>query len=94
MQNKKRQNTDKKEEFLQKSAQEPEKNLLNRLYYLLSRCTMLEYLFANKNVEKILMYLSLHGKSPLNFSNIDLKYLACFIYATLKKEMSLLRNSK
>lgn len=23
---------------------------------------MLEYLFANKNVEKILMYLSLHGK--------------------------------
>lgn len=24
---------------------------------------MLEYLFANKNVEKILMYLSLHGKA-------------------------------
>lgn len=24
---------------------------------------MLEYLFANKNVEKVLMYLSLHGKA-------------------------------
>lgn len=46
---------------------------------------MLEYLFANKNVEKILMYLSLHGKA--NATELSRSFNSALdpIQKTLKK---------
>jgi DNA-binding transcriptional ArsR family regulator len=46
---------------------------------------MLEYLFANKNVEKILMYLNLHGKANATELSRSFKSALDPIQKTLKK---------
>lgn len=46
---------------------------------------MLEYLFANKNVEKILMYLSLHGKANATELSQTFESALDPIQKTLKK---------
>ena len=46
---------------------------------------MLEYLFANKNVEKILMYLSIHGKANASELSHSFKSSLDPIQKTLKK---------
>jgi predicted transcriptional regulator len=46
---------------------------------------MLEYLFTNKNVEKILMYLSLHGKANASELSKNFKSSLDPLQKTLRK---------